>query len=518
MTWAQVSDRPPADDTRLQWRSLVIMFRLSLKDVWRSWPWAAGGFALGAVVAYVLSQLVTPMYQSTAVLYYALSFGNTAGDLAQGSTYTESQMLSFGELATSQLVLDPVIKSEQLPITSHELANQISVATPRGTMIMQITAASADPEMAARIANAVAVEQKQAVESIAPRKSDGDSTVTVRIIQQAFVAEFASSPNTKLNMVLGALAGTLLFGGGAVLARYLDKRIKSAEDIAKVTDTPFLGTIRQIPEDSTNALIVAENPRSPVAEDFRQLRANLRYATMFRYPVRLVISSSVSGEGKSTVAINLAVALAESGQTVLLVDADLRRPQVAAYTSVEGAVGLTDVLVGEQSLSEAIQPLGDTGVQVLTSGPIPPNPGELLGSRSMSELLQLASNEFNVVIIDTAPVLAVADAAILAHKGDGLLLVTRNRKTTTTALTKCQAKLESAGVDVMGVVLNADRLTRDKNLKYYEYTPKEPSPARVATLSASTPKDPASRTDGSENGDASAEATSRTEPTTSPKA
>lgn len=481
MTWAQVSDRPPADDTRLQWRSLVIMFRLSLKDVWRSWPWAAGGFALGAVVAYVLSQLVTPMYQSTAVLYYALSFGNTAGDLAQGSTYTESQMLSFGELATSQLVLDPVIKSEQLPTTSHELANQISVTTPRGTMIMQITTASADPEMAARVANAVAVEQKQAVESIAPRKDSGESTVTVRIIQQAFPAEFPSTPNTKLNMVLGALAGTLLFGGGAVLARYLDKRIKSAEDIAKVTDTPFLGTIRQIPEDSTNALIVAENPTSPVAEDFRQLRANLRYATMFRYPVRLVVSSSVSGEGKSTVAINLAVALAESGQTVLLVDADLRRPQVAAYTSVEGAVGLTDVLVGEQSLSEAIQPLGDTGVQVLTSGPIPPNPGELLGSRSMSELLQVASNEFNVVIIDTAPVLAVADAAILAHKGDGLVLVTRNRKTTTTALAQCKAKLDSAGVEVMGVLLNANRQSRDKNLKYYEYAPKSKTDSQNST-------------------------------------
>lgn len=176
----------------------------------RAWPWALGGGLLGAVAAYALSQLVTPMYQSTSVLYYALSFGNTASDLSQGSSYTESQMLSFGELVTSQLVLDRVIERESLPLTSHDLANQISVSTPRGTMIMEITVSSASPTLAAKIANAVADEQRQAVESIAPRKESGDSTVTVRLIEEGTAAQFPYTPNTKLNMLLGAFAAALL--------------------------------------------------------------------------------------------------------------------------------------------------------------------------------------------------------------------------------------------------------------------------------------------------------------------
>jgi capsular exopolysaccharide synthesis family protein len=221
-----------------------------------------------------------------------------------------------------------------------------------------------------------------------------------------------------------------------------------------------------------------QDPTSLVAEDFRQLQTNLRFATLSKQPVTIVVSSAVSGEGKSTIAINLATVLAESGQKVLLIDADLRRPRVAEYAQVEGSVGLTDVLVGQQTLAEAVQPLADSGVTVLTSGPMPPNPGELLGSPAMSELLRAASEEFATVVVDTAPVLAVADAAMMTNKADGLVLVTRNRKTTTTSLEKCLAQLESAGVNLFGVVLNGARRGRDKNLKYYEYTPSRQPGAR----------------------------------------
>ncbi|MCA0308383.1 MAG: polysaccharide biosynthesis tyrosine autokinase [Actinobacteria bacterium] len=447
------------------------MSRLSFRTLLRIWPWALGGGLMGAVVAYGLSQLVTPLYQSTSVLYYALSFGNTASDLSQGSSYTESQMLSFGELVTSQLVLDRVIERESLPLTSHELANQVSVATPRGTMIMQITVSSASPELAARIANAIADEQRQAVESIAPRKESGDSTVTVRLIEEGVPAAYAYTPNTRLNMLLGGFVGLILVGGIVLLVRLLDQRIKSSEDLERVTQRPFLGAIRDIEQGEGKAMVMLQDPTSLVAEDFRQLQANLRYATMSKQPVVLVVSSAVSGEGKSTIAINLATVLAESGQKVLLIDADLRRPRVAEYAQVEGSVGLTDVLVGQQTLADAVQPLGDSGVTVLTSGPMPPNPGELLGSAAMSGLLARASKEYSTVVVDTAPVLAVADAAMITHKADGLVLVTRNRKTTTTSLEKCVAQLDSAGVNIFGLVLNGARRGRDKNLKYYEYTP-----------------------------------------------
>lgn len=447
------------------------MSRLNFRTVLRAWPWALGGGVFGAILAFVLSQLATPMYQSTAVLYYALSFGDTAGDLAQGSSYTESQMLSFGELVTSQLVLDPVIRKEGLPVTAKDLAEQITVTTPRGTMIMQITVSSDDPQLAARIANSVANEQSAAVESIAPRKGSGDSAVSARLIQQGMAPEFPYTPNTRLNVLLGAFGFALLAGGGALLARIVDRRVKSPEDLEVFPDRTFLGTVREIQESQSQALVMLNDPTSPVAEDFRQLQANLRYATMSRAPVTLVISSAISGEGKSTVSINLATVLAERGQKVLLIDADLRRPRVAQYAQMEGSVGLTDVLVGQQRLDAAVQTLGGSGATVLTSGPIPPNPGELLSSTAMVELLQEASREYDTVIIDTAPILAVADAVMLTHQAAGLVLVTRNRRTTTTSLEKCFAKLDAAGANVLGVVLNGVRRAPDKNLRYYEYTP-----------------------------------------------
>lgn len=453
-----------------------IVPRISLRDVIRSWPWAVGGGLLGAIVAYALSSLVVPLYNSTAVMYYALSFGNTAGDLAQGSTYTENQMLSFARLATSQIVLEPVIEELGLSQTSRELANQISVSTPRGTMIMEITASSADPEQAARIANTVAGQQRIAVESLAPEKENGESTVSARVIQQGVPALYAFTPNTRMNVVLGGGAGALLLGGLALLIRVLDNRIKSVEDLRAAVDLPFLGSIREF--DQQDRAVVVQAPTSPPAEDFRQLQANLRFAVMSRESLVLVVSSAVSGEGKSSVSLNLASVLAETGQPVLLIDGDLRRPSVAEYAGVEGAVGLTDVLVGEYTLDNAIQPFGDSGVSLLTSGPVPPNPGELLGSPAMFSLLEQASQKFQIVVVDTAPVLAVADAAILTHHSDGLVLVTRNRKTTTATLSRASSQLHSAGVTVLGMVFNADQRRRDKSLSYYEYRATSPATRR----------------------------------------
>lgn len=408
---------------------------------------------LGAVVAFGVSSRTVPTYESTTSLFFTLNFGNTASDLAQGSTYTSSQMTSFGSLVTSAIVLDPVIDKLNLDMDARELARQVSVSTPRDTVVMRITVTSADPQRAADLANAIAEQEKLVVAELAPRNSAGSPTVNVTMIHPAVPANFQSAPNKKLDTLLGGVIG-LLVGIGLVLLRdLLETKVRSPEVLAEVTDHAFLGTLRRRPKD-VEQFVMMHQPSSPAAEDFRKLRTNLRFTTGPKRPLVLLVTGSNEGEGKTSTACNLAVALAESGDRVLLLDGDLRRPAVDRVTQLPGAVGLSDVLVGDAEFSEAVQSLGNTGVDVLTAGALPPDAGRLASSPEIGAVLQRARQEYDVIVIDTAPVLAVADATAMATHSDGVLLVARATKVKKQALRKALESLETAGNRLFGIVLN----------------------------------------------------------------
>jgi capsular exopolysaccharide synthesis family protein len=213
-------------------------------------------------------------------------------------------------------------------------------------------------------------------------------------------------------------------------------------------------------------VVVAEAPHSSHAESFRQLRTSLQFLDVgaraggpSEARRLLSVTSSLAGEGKTTVAVNLAVALAETSARVLLVDADLRRPSVATRLGVEGAVGLTTVLVGQAEVSDVVQPWGGTGLDVLTSGELPPNPGELLGSPAMRSLLARLRAEYDFVIVDTAPLLPVADGAIVASLVDGTLLLANVAKVRRYQLAESLGSLARVEASLLGVVLN--RVARD---------------------------------------------------------
>jgi polysaccharide biosynthesis transport protein len=240
-------------------------------------------------------------------------------------------------------------------------------------------------------------------------------------------------------------------------------------------------------------LTVADAPGSPQAEQFRQLRTNLEFLRVADEQAGaasvVAVTSATAAEGKSTVASNLATALAETGARVLLVDADLRRPSVADVLGLEGGVGLTTVLAGQADVDDVVQEWGSAGLRVLPSGAVPPNPAELLGSPAMRRLIAELRARYDHVVVDTTPVLPVADASVLSRLVDGLVVVANARRVRRRQLIQGLGDLAQVSARVLGVVLNQVR--RDE--ESYSYGPRAgaapaaEAPARVAARAGKQP-------------------------------
>lgn len=224
---------------------------------------------------------------------------------------------------------------------------------------------------------------------------------------------------------------------------------------------------KQIFNLQNRSLISLTNPKSPIAEQFRTIRTNIQFSSVDKELQTIIVTSSGPGEGKSTNTANLAVVFAQQGKRVLLIDADLRKPTVHYTFRTENHVGLSNVLTRQLTLEEAVSTTAQEKLSVLSSGPIPPNPSELLGSKNMQVLLEQAKEEYDVIVIDTPPVLAVTDAQILANLADGVVLVVSSGKTERDSAKKAKELLESAQAKILGVVLNNKKAEESHYYYYY---------------------------------------------------
>lgn len=202
------------------------------------------------------------------------------------------------------------------------------------------------------------------------------------------------------------------------------------------------------------SLISLINPHSPISEQFRLIRTGIQFSNVDKELKSLVVTSPSPGEGKSTIAANLAIVFAQQGKRVLLIDSDLRKPTVHHLFHIENSIGLTNIVTGQATLEKSVKTTIQQNLWILTSGPIPPNPSELLGSKGMDSLLEKAESEYDFVILDSPPVLAVTDAQILSNKTGGVVLVFSSGNTQVDSAKKTKESLESMKVKILGVVLN----------------------------------------------------------------
>lgn len=418
--------------------------------------WVSGTIVALVVIAAAcaLTLTTTPKYTSTTRIFFAVQGTDSATELAQGSTFTEQQMSSYAQVATTPLVLDPVIKKLGLRTSADTLARSISAVAPSDTVILELSVTDPDAQQATQIANAVATELASVSSKLSSKRNNGADAVKATILAPAQVPTAPSSPNVTRNIGIGVVLG-LVIGLGVALARNaVDTKIRSVQDIERLTDSPVLGTIAFDDKVPQHPMVVADEPLSAPSEAIRRLRTNLQFVDTTKDSKIIVITSSVPGEGKSTTSMNLAAALATAGSRVLLIDADLRRPSIAAYMGMEGRAGLTSLLIGHADASDVIQPWRDTTLHILPSGRIPPNPSELLGSERMQELLDELSLRYDTILIDSPPMLPVTDATVLTRIADGAVIVVGAGRTHRGQLGESLATLETAGAKLFGLVLN----------------------------------------------------------------
>lgn len=411
------------------------------------------------VLAALIGTLLAAGYTLTRpTLYSASSTAQViAGNSIDANSAVLSQQLSTGragyyaQLASSSGVANRIAEESKGSLRAGEFS--VVGASGEGSATLTLTASAATPakaQRAADLARTALADEAKYLETVGTEAKT--SVYRVFPLTAAARPSAPSSPNWMRNLMAGAAIGLLAGIVLVVLRKQLDSRIRHTSEVEKLTGSGVLGVIPKAPTlQSKRRGGLGE--LGTTAEAFRMLRTNLRYISTERPPRSLVITSAMQGEGKSTVAANLARVLSAAGQSVVLVDTDLRRPTVHETFELENLVGLTEVLTGQAPLASAIQQGDHKNLAVITSGRVPPNPSELLGSRRMSAVIEALGEEY-FVVLDAPPLLPVTDAGLLAVAADGAAVVYQHGRTHREQVGLCAKILEQVGAHYYGSILN----------------------------------------------------------------
>ncbi|AEH10842.1 MULTISPECIES: polysaccharide biosynthesis tyrosine autokinase [Protofrankia] len=422
----------------------------------RGWPLIVICVLLGGLFAAAVSWRQTPAY--AAVTTMVVSSSDTTDSAAaayQGGLLSQQRVKSYADLVASDRVAAAVVDKLHLDESPQWLRGRIQAQTVPETVLLRAVVTDTDPHRAQLIADTVGEVFSQAIAQIESPSPDKAPLVRVSVWEKAKTPTRPISPQPVRAVAFGVLAGLLASVAAAVVRHRFDTRVTTAADITAASGLATLGTIAFDATGAQSPLIVPEGGHSASAEAFRQLRTNLRFVDVDAPPRTILVSSSMPDEGKTTTTCRLAVTLAQTGARVALVEGDLRRPSFGDCLGIETAAGLTSVLIGTAGLDDVLLPWGDVDgrLHVLPSGPLPPNPSELLGSRGMSDLLGELSARFDFVLIDTPPLLPVTDAAVLAAQTDGTVLIVRASRTRREQVARAADALRLVDARILGAVL-----------------------------------------------------------------
>jgi polysaccharide biosynthesis transport protein len=509
-------------------------FRAYLHILHRRKWWVALAVVLGLAASLAFSLTAHKQYSATAQLLVQSSVDESGADVTQPQPVTQTDVETELQLVTSA----PVQQAVRAQLNS---APAVSASEVGQTNVMAITATSGVPSRAALIANLYAtafVQYRQAVaerslttaeaqlhsqisslgqqlssfrgnttsleasallnqqavlkEQLAQMQVSGAvDTGDVVLVTPAQTPTSPSSPKPSRDALLGLAAGLVLGLGAAFLRDNLDDKLTSKEAAEHAGGAPVLAMTPLVPawRREQRVVVVVTDPTSPAAESYRSLRTSLQFARQEGQFRTIVVTSPGVSEGKTATLANLGVVFAQAGERVVLVSCDLRRPRIGSFFDLDEEDGLTSVLIGQRTLQQVLLPVpGQDRLTLLPAGPIPPNPAELLDSDRAGEVFASLRERFDLVLIDSPPVLPVTDAAILSRHADATLLLAAAGQTRRADLRRAVEKLDQVGTTILGLVLNkvSKRTGRSYGYGYgysYEYKPYRaaPSPATTAT-------------------------------------
>lgn len=431
---------------------------MELKDVLQAlragWWLLLAGLLVGVAAAGVVTWQTTPLYASSTQLFVSTTGTDDTSTAYQGNLFSQQRVTSYVQLLTGDQLAGRVIEQLGLEESPAELTESISATTIPDTVLLDVNVMRPSATEARNIAAALGQQFTALVTELETPEGATSSTVKVTVTEAPEAAAAPSSPQPLRNMALGALVGLLVGAGGAVVRERMDNTVKTSEDVAELTGAGLVGALLEDPNLHDQHVVTDDDGYSETAEAYRQIRTNLQFLHVDDPARTIVITSSLPGEGKTTIAVNLAVVLAQSGAKVALVEADLRRPRVTRYLGMISGAGVSNVLAGTATYDELIQPYGNGNLSVLAAGPMPPNPSEMLGSQQMRALLAEARRHNDYVLIDAPPLLPVTDGAVLSVAADGAILVARHGVTTQAQLRQAATNLHRIDAKLLGVVLN----------------------------------------------------------------
>lgn len=436
--------------------------------------------AVGGAVAYNL--LTTPLYQASARLFVSTS--TTSGDaneIYSGTLSSQQRVLSYTKLLTGETLAQRTVDKLHLDMTAEALRAKVTATAAPNTVLIDVSVLDPSPDRARDIADALSAEFVVMVRELETPPDSETPAARAVVEQHATVPDHPTIPKTTRNVAIGLALGVMLGIGIAVLRDRLDNNVKDQQCLEEIAGTSVVASIPLDKAREKDPAISFHIDRSAIAEAFREFRTNLQFLEVDDPPRTLLVTSSLPSEGKSTTALNIALALAEAQHNVVLVDGDLRRPILHKYLKLIGSVGFSTVLTGRASVQETLQKTKFPGLTLLASGTIPPNPSELLGSLAAKKALSELRADFDYVIVDSSPLLAVTDAAVLASAADGVLLTARFGKTKREQLTHAVGNLRNVEARILGAVFTMVP-ARGRASYYYSYkdqwdTPSSNSPA-----------------------------------------
>lgn len=449
---------------RLEW-SLVDMTPI----LRRRWRVVAASVVLGALASLALTWQMSESYRAEAQLFVAIAPGSTddsAGSLSEASYVVANRVPSYPGLVTSPRVLGPVIDELGLDTTPAELAGRVAAQVPPGTALVEVYADADSAEESAELANAVADQLVEVVETLDRPRPDGDPVVRLTPTRDAVAPDAPRSPVPAINLGAGLVAGLLLGAGGALLRDTLDATVRGVAD-AETAGLPVLAEVPLVRRKGQPSAVAAVSGTAATwAESFRRLRLALDRqlavvaaargeaslpSTEGPAPRTVLVVGADRGAGGTTSAVHLAASHAAAGRRTVLVDADLHAPATASLLGLEPGVGLTTALAGHCGLDGLAQRVG--GLDVVAAGPRPPNPAELVASNAFADLLARLATAYDAVVVDAPPLSSATDAVSVARVADAVVVVCRHRHTRLVDLHRGLTDLRDAGAPVVGAVL-----------------------------------------------------------------